>query len=385
MKEIKISTIGALDMLKFKNLSKKRKSFASSGSSKPLPEEYKANLLARTLHPKKQMLKVKEIIPLSKNIKTIVLEPSIEGEKLAPFKAGQYVNITCHINDSIVSRPYALSSSPKMAREGEYRITVKAISKGVVSKYLSNDLKVGEILEVSEPSGTFYYNSIRDQKRIIGIAGGIGVTPFYSLALAILDGDEDVEMTLFYGAKKEKDLVFKDKFDDIVCKTNKVKVIYVLSEEKNENYEYGFIGIKMIKKELYDSVSFFMAGPSAMIERLNKDLKNLKLPRRYFRYEDISCKKNEDKYSVFSLLVIDKKNKTVIPCQSNETLLTALERAGIKTQNKCHVGSCGFCRSKLLSGSVLIPRDKRREADKTLNYIHPCCSYPLSDCKIELN
>ena len=46
------------------------------------------------------------------------------------------------------------------------------------------------------------------------------------------------------------------------------------------------------------------------------------------------------------------------------------------------MGSCGFCKSELLSGEVKIVNDKRDSIDKKYNYIHPCCTYPLSDIKI---
>ena len=49
-------------------------------------------------------------------------------------------------------------------------------------------------------------------------------------------------------------------------------------------------------------------------------------------------------------------------------------------------GECGWCHSKLVSGEVYTPKrvDGRREADFLYGYIHPCCSFPLSDLVIEV-
>lgn len=382
MKRVKIISLDSVDVNRYKEIEKARQKYISSGNGKLTPIAYNTNEMAMTMHPKKQIVRVKDIIEEGRGIKTFVFIPSVEGSKLAPFRAGQLINVTCKIGESVATRPYSLSSSPKMAREGQYRITVK--ENGFVSSYLVNQLRVGQSLEISEPYGTFTYQPLRDQKRIIGIAGGIGVTSLYCLAQAILDGDEDVEMTLYYGAKTESDLLFKEKLDDIVCKTNKVKVIYVLSEEQNEKYQHGFISLNLIKQELYDAVSFFITGSNEMVMYLNEEFKSLKLPRKYYRYQIIKKENKAESFTMYQLTVVTKDETVVIPCQSNETLLTALEKAGIKAPSKCYVGTCGFCRSRLLLGKVKMKEDHRKSAEQAYHFIHPCCSYPESNCKIEI-
>ena len=76
-----------------------------------------------------------------------------------------------------------------------------------------------------------------------------------------------------------------------------------------------------------------------------------------------------------------------IPCSSEETLLVALEREGIAVQSVCRSGECGFCRSKLTSGNVFIPKDvdSRRLADSSFGIIHPCYSYPMSNLTLIIN
>ena len=71
---------------------------------------------------------------------------------------------------------------------------------------------------------------------------------------------------------------------------------------------------------------------------------------------------------------------------ADETVLVALERAGVAAPSRCRGGECGWCRAKLDKGEVFLPEylDKRRMADVSAGYIHPCCSYPLSDLSIEV-
>ena len=74
-----------------------------------------------------------------------------------------------------------------------------------------------------------------------------------------------------------------------------------------------------------------------------------------------------------------------IPASARETLLVAMERAGIRAPAKCRAGGCGFCHSRLISGKFSIAgADKRRLADEKFGYIHPCCTYPDSDMEIEV-
>ena len=62
------------------------------------------------------------------------------------------------------------------------------------------------------------------------------------------------------------------------------------------------------------------------------------------------------------------------------------EAAGIAAPAHCRSGECGWCHSKLVSGEIYAPKsvDGRREADLLYGYIHPCCSFPLSDLTIEV-
>lgn len=62
-----------------------------------------------------------------------------------------------------------------------------------------------------------------------------------------------------------------------------------------------------------------------------------------------------------------------------------MEQAGIKAPSRCRSGQCGWCHSMLVSGEVFIPdeADGRREADKKFGWIHPCCTYPLSDIELD--
>lgn len=93
-----------------------------------------------------------------------------------------------------------------------------------------------------------------------------------------------------------------------------------------------------------------------------------------------------DEIRTFRLTVHIRDSVYELEAVNNETLITALERAGIPAVVRCRNGSCGFCHSRVVNGEYFIDNkdDFRRAADKKFNYIHPCSTYPESDMEIDI-
>lgn len=385
---VKVGLIGVFDMLKFKNLRKNRAEMIASAEAKPLPGTYRVNELAKRLHPAAQYLKIAEIVQETHDAKSFVLVPDEEAgtRELAPFKAGSYINVRTTLAGSVARRTYSLSSSPKEALEGKYRITVKLKEGGFLSAWLHNEAKVGDKLTATEPGGHVTHSGIRDCKKVIALAGGSGITPFMSMAKAIDEGTEDFEMTLLYGARTEADLVFRADFDAIAARCPKVKVVYVLSEEQKEGFEAGFITAELIKKYAgAEQFSIYAVGPGAMCDFLDRELPKLGLAQKFIRMERTEDVCDAGEVKDYTLTVHYRDELHTIPARSDETVLTAFERAGLAVNNKCRVGYCGFCRSRLVKGEYHANRyEQLRIADKQFHYFHPCCSYPMSDMEIEV-
>ncbi len=385
---VKVGLIGVFDMLKFKNLRKNRAEMIASAEAKPLPGTYRVNELAKRLHPAAQYLKIAEIVQETHDAKSFVLVPDEEAgtRELAPFKAGSYINVRTTLAGSVARRTYSLSSSPKEALEGKYRITVKLKEGGFLSAWLHNEAKVGDKLTATEPGGHVTHSGIRDCKKVVALAGGSGITPFMSIAKAIDEGTEGFEMTLLYGARTEADLVFRADFDAIAARCPKVKVVYVLSEEQKEGFEAGFITAELIKKYAgAEQFSIYAVGPGAMCDFLDRELPKLGLAQKFIRMERTEDVCDAGEVKDYTLTVHYRDELHTIPARSDETVLTAFERAGLAVNNKCRVGYCGFCRSRLVKGEYHANRyEQLRIADKQFHYFHPCCSYPMSDMEIEV-
>ena len=386
-----------LNPMDFTKMTPTREAKIEAAPAKALPatDSYLPNKIAKALHPNKQYVKVAEVIEQSADTKTFWLEanPAKGTEALAWFSAGQYLSVSLEIGPMKLTRPYSLSSSPREALAGRYGLTIKRVEGGLASNYILDNWTVGTEVTVSEPLGVFTYEPLRDAKVIIGVAGGSGITPFRSLAKAIADGDEDAEMILLYGSRTLADAVFQEEFKAL--EGPKFKLVNVLSHETQEGCEHGFITAELIKKYAPSGdYSIFLCGPQAMYNFVDKEIATLNLRKKFIRHELFGEYFNPSKEADYPANVAPEVKITVriagneqtITAPADTSILRSLEAAGIAAPAHCRSGECGWCHSRLISGEVYCPKslDGRREADYLYGYIHPCCSFPLTDLVIEV-
>jgi len=395
--KVNIKPIGFLDLLAFKKLIPERKKRIENASAQAIPEKPPVNTLAERLHPKRQYLIVSKIIQETPDVNTYRLkpDPDTDTKELAVFRPGQYLTFFFDLEGACVTRPYSISSSPSEARQGFYEITVKRNEGGFISGYIWNNWSVGSKVQCSDPQGQFYFDALRDSVNIVGIAGGSGVTPFRSMAKSILDRTSEINLTLFYGSNTLDEAIFLKEFEAMERSSGgKFKVVRVLCKEKAEQCEYGYITADVIRKYIVpEESSFFICGPQAMYNFVEKELQSFKLRKKAVRRELFGEIKNIEKTqgypsekggTAYQAIVHIGSRSEKITAASNESLLTAMERAGLCPPARCRSGACGVCRSLLIKGDVFIPEheDSRRIADKQFGYIHPCCSFPISDLEV---
>ncbi len=381
--KFKKQIFGFMDMLRFKKLVPNRRKALAEGADTPLPTEYRVNQMADALHPGRMQVELVSARPLPGNMRELVFK-RLDAPAFPFFRAGQYVSLQSAVGNSLVSRPYSIVSSPREALEN--RLVLGVEDAGFFSGHLVKDAKPGDRFRMTEPSGEFHYETLRDSGEIVCLAGGSGITPFLSMAKSMVEGDEPYKMTLFYGARDLAHIAFKEELDALAEKG--LRLIYVLSDEQRDGYEHGFITAGLLEKYIDPhSVTFFLCGPQAMYDFLEKELAQYQLPRKAVRRDPACCGNREmEAPKTFQLTVHVRDKVSVIEAHENETVLTALERAGIDAPNKCRAGGCGYCHSKLLHGDFFVEpeRDGRREADRKFGFLHPCVSYPQSDMEIEI-
>ncbi len=376
----KRSNVPGEDIKRAMGMTAKRRQLIDETPATPLVYEYGVNRLAKELHPGFVKAVIEDKTPVSADCVKISLKAADNGE-FPYFRAGQFITLSCKAGDSFLSRPYSIVSSPKEALAGKLEIMVQR--KGIFSTFLIDEAPAGTELWMGEPSGDFHHDSIRDKCHILAVAGGSGVTPFMSMMKAIREGSEDFRLTLVYGARTRAHIPF----DAEEFRCGNVEVIPVLSEEESEGYRHGFITADLLKEYIDDDTSVFMCGPDAMYRFVRKELESLGFDQTRIRQERNSVgDRKVDEIKVFRLIVHIRDVVYELDAPNNETLITALERAGIPAVVRCRNGSCGFCHSRVVNGEYFIDSkdDFRRSADKKFNYIHPCSTYPESDMEIDI-
>ena len=379
------------------NPTRQAKIEAAPAAKLPETDSYKPNQLAKALHPGKQHVKVVRIEEEVGNAKRYYLAPNPEkGTKaLAWFSAGQYLSVTLKIGNMTLTRPYSLASSPRQALEGIYMLTIQKVEGGLASQFIHDNWQVGTEVTVSEPLGNFTYEPLRDAATVVAVVGGSSITPFRSLAMAIAEGDEDADLVLIYGSRTLADTMFQKDLKELEAACGRIKVVNVLSDEEVDDYEHGFITAELIKKYAPDGeYSIFVCGPQVMRKFVDKEIETLGLRKKFIRNELFGeyfgpakeADYPENVAPAFRVTVRIAGTEQTITAPSDVSLLRSLEAAGIAAPAHCRSGECGWCHSRLVSGEVYTPKsvDGRREADFIYGYIHPCCSFPLSDLVIEV-
>lgn len=393
-------SLHSISPLRFQKLGKIREEKINQAPADPLPKSFPVNELSAALHPDHQYGVISDIKVWDDNCKSFTFAPDASRgtTQFAWFQAGAYLCVFLEFDGMKLTRPYSISSSPRETLHGgTYTLTIKRVPGGLASNYMLDHWKIGDPITLSGPLGEFVYLPVRDAHTVIGLAGGSGITPFHSFAKSIVEGDEDFNLILLYGSRTENDILFKEDFDRFEKKSDKVKVVHVLSDEQKEGFEHGFITADLIARYAPKEYSVFLCGPAVMYRFMDQELLKLNLEQKWIRHElqgEVHDAASQPDYPKNHNTVPERVQIVVNICgnihkiqaNSSDTVLQSLEKNGIAAPAHCRSGECGWCRSHLVKGEVFCPRqtEHRRAADLNFNYFHPCCSFPMSDLEIEI-
>lgn len=333
--------------------------------------------------PMGQKVVLKEILPQREDCKTFVFGPDEEaGQKtLATFAPGQHISLTALVGGCPVSRPYTLVSTPGQARKGEYRLTIK--TQGLLSRHMVEQARVGDKFAISGPGGGFVYSPLRDAPHLVALASGSGVAAFVSMAGAVREGSLNAKLTLLYTCPWQDGFLHKKELDELAG--GGVEVRYYCPDCLDGSLP-PLTAAEIEKAAGEEDYSLFWCGSpeaAAWFENLAGTLK--KRPRTTRGGEGgVWCAPAEGKG--FTLKIHSRTVTYTIAANPGETLLTAMERAGIAAPVRCRGGRCGFCRSRWLKGEYEVPEyfEERLAGEEEAGWLHPCCSFPLSDMEFEI-
>ncbi len=139
-------------------------------------------------------------------------------------------------------------------------------------------LKPGDQARVDGPYGQFSATKIGGEHQT-WVAGGIGITPFLSMARSNLNG---IKIDLYYSVKQQSEAIFLAELEKIAAKNPLFRVFPIYTDKD------GFLTAKAIKQKTGFGHEILLCGPPPMMKSLEKQLNAMGIKKANIHYEEFS-------------------------------------------------------------------------------------------------
>ena len=305
-------------------------------------------------------LHIKKIHRETEKSVSIVFDVPKKLESTYSFKAGQYLTLKTTINQQEIVRSYSICSAPK---SGDLKIAIKAIPNGVFSNHAVRNLKVGDILEVSSPTGRFTIDDSSSKNSLFGIAAGSGITPILSIIHDTLESNPSSKFILLYGNKSKSQTMFMDEINQLEQSyTNRFFCHKIFSQENNSDCEFGridssFINYCIKKHQEIKIDKFLICGPEQMtiestgfLKSLGHDESNI-LFELFYSISNQEIEQDLEMEEITARITCDFEDFEII-VPKNMTILDAALDNNIDVPYSCQGGVCSSCVGKITDGSA---------------------------------
>ncbi|MFA6553577.1 MAG: FAD-dependent oxidoreductase [Patescibacteria group bacterium] len=210
-----------------------------------------------------------------------------DGLDFPEFQAGQYMTLSFPTHTRLRGpRSFSIISSPTDRSSLRFGIRIH----GSYTSALRN-LQPGDPVLVTGPFGQFTFDPARDRSAVF-IAGGIGVTPFFSMIKTATDLKSENDLTLFYSVRSMDDAPYVSEFEAIQEANPHLRSVYAVTDgavpQGSGNYVAGRINAGLLVQVLGNTLgsqTFFLCGPPAFMKAMIKTLQGLGVSIRSIRTE----------------------------------------------------------------------------------------------------
>lgn len=296
-------------------------------------------------------LVVSDITRQTPSIVSVTLEDP-DGAPLPPWEAGSHIDlqlITRH------ERQYSLCGDP--ADVHRYRIAVRRepLSRGG-SHYIHTFLRIGSPVWVRPPRNLF---ALTPARAYLLLAAGIGITPILSMARHLAARDQDWQM--IYLSRRPDDVAFGE---EVAALGDRAR-LHLSSQE-------GRLDLAAELADLRPGTDIYACGPQGFIDALSA----LDLPEgsrvHLERFEPV--KREFAPNTTFTVLC--SRSEVTVQVPPAQSMLAAVQGAGVPVEGSCLRGVCGSCAVPVLEGTP-----EHRDSltvDEASTTLYPCVSRSLS-------
>lgn len=338
------------------------------------------------------LLRVARIFDETTSVKTFRLIDPLFGKLPFTYLPGQFLTVTVAPDGSNVKRSYTIASSPT---ERDYcEITVKREAQGVVSQFLHDRVHEDDTLQVTAPSGRFTFTG-EEATSIVMISGGVGVTPMMSATRYLTKRSWLHDIYFVYAVRSEADIVFREELAYLQHRYRNLHVIIFAEqvEAGDDRFVEGRITRDALQSRIPDwpSHHVHICGPPPMMNAAKAIVADLGVPPTQV-FTEVFQGKEQPRQKLEELPATDAKVAVVTFAKSRKTammpptktVLEASEDVGVNIDYSCRIGTCGVCRTKLLSGTVTMEvQDGLEPGDKENNIILACQAKSTADVSVD--
>jgi len=306
--------------------------------------------------------------------------PDVRSFHLSPnwrwpgFAAGQHVSVALEIRGVRHHRTFSLSSAPC---DRWLRLTVKRRPGGRVSNAMHDRLGVGDVLELSAPSGRFVLPEALPEKLLM-LSAGSGITPLMSMLRDVRRRDPGRDVVFVHVCRTLRDAVFATELEGLAGCMRALRLVTHVSAER------GRLDADGIAARVPDHAerSTWLCGPAAFMEAVQARWQAEGLAE-HLACEHFGGLVPKRRAAGAPLEVRATRSQRCFTTTGERPLLVEAERAGLTPRYGCRMGICHTCRCRMTRGSVENLRTGERCSEPG-QWIQLCVSSARSDVELEL-
>ena len=220
-----------------------------------------------------QTATVNSLVDETASVRTI----SLSVPDWAGHRAGQHLDVRLTAEDGYrAERSYSIASAP-----GEpVAITVERLDDGEVSPYLTEELRLGDEIELRGPIGGYFVWEPALRAPLLLLAGGSGVVPLRAMLRHRSRVGSSVPVRLLYSARSWAEVIYRS---ELARLGDGVQVIYTLTREQPPGWTgYARRADQAMITEVAWPVAqaplAYVCGPTNFVEAVAADLVALGYP-----------------------------------------------------------------------------------------------------------
>lgn len=344
------------------------------------------------------VLVCRQVRPETHDVKTFVLES--RKRQLFRYRPGQFLTFEIEIDGRSISRCYTISSTP--TRPHLISITTKRVPGGVVSNWLHDKLRPGMAVRATGPMGEFSSLAHAAGKYLF-LSGGSGITPLMSMARAYHDLALPCDIVFAHFARTPADIIFRAELELMARNLPGFRFVPVCeaceareADAPTERWSgfSGRVSLPMLRLMAPDLLAreIMVCGPAPFMAAVRSALGEAGFDMGHHHEESFELATHEGGVTeekpvtpaMQTFKIEFRKSGRTVECGTDTFLLSAAKAAGMRLPSSCTKGLCGTCKSRLISGQVVMKHQggiRQREIDQGMILV--CCAKPLTDLVVD--